>query len=264
MVTALKEGGLRLEPLAGAGPDEQLTVMDLAGDGPILIGRARGCEVCLRDPTISRRHVSLVRRDDRWFVIDLGGRLGTTLNGVRLDPESPAVAAPGDFLRLGPYAFRFETGESDGSTIASTRDVSPGTIVERVPDRELGSVAQRRLELLIEGAATICQAADEVELARAVVEMAVSGTGFPRAAFLRSTGSTDMVDVLAWQDSAGKIGEFSFSQKGDEVRVNADFGFFGAGGEEYYDFQPRGKGPKVLIADEKRGRSLKEGRFPES
>ena len=59
-------------------------------------------------------------------------------------------------------------------------------------------------------------------------------------------------------------GEFNFSQTGTRVSVQADFTFFGAGGEEYYDFQPRGKGPKIIIKDQKRGRDLKEGRFPES
>lgn len=59
-------------------------------------------------------------------------------------------------------------------------------------------------------------------------------------------------------------GEFDFNQNGTQVSVQANFAFFGVGGEEYYDFQPRGKGPKIVIKDQKRGRDLKEGRFPES
>ena len=59
-------------------------------------------------------------------------------------------------------------------------------------------------------------------------------------------------------------GDFSFSQKDEDVTVKANFKFFGAAGEEYYDFQPAGKGPKIIISDAKRGREIKEARFPES
>lgn len=59
-------------------------------------------------------------------------------------------------------------------------------------------------------------------------------------------------------------GQFDFKQTGEKVTVQSNFAFFGAAGEEYFDFQPRGKGPKIVFKDQKRGRSLKEGRFPES
>ncbi len=63
---------------------------------------------------------------------------------------------------------------------------------------------------------------------------------------------------------ANVTGEFSFDQEEEEVTVRADFKFFGAAGEEYFDFQPRGKGPKITITDEAKGREIKEARFPES
>lgn len=59
-------------------------------------------------------------------------------------------------------------------------------------------------------------------------------------------------------------GEFSFQQKDDKVTVQANFKFFGSAGEEYYDFQPRGKGPKIIISDAERGLEIKEARFSES
>ena len=63
---------------------------------------------------------------------------------------------------------------------------------------------------------------------------------------------------------ADVTGEFSFQQKDDKVTVQSNFKFFGSAGEEYYNFQPRGKGPKIIIADAERGREIKEARFPES
>jgi serine phosphatase RsbU (regulator of sigma subunit) len=204
---------LYLEPLGERGGGEIGSPV-VTGDGPVLIGRSRDADVCLPDPSVSRRHASLVRREGQWFVTDLGGRHGTTINGVRLEPEHPAVAAEGDFIRIGPYTFRLSFGLVRPSTVARTDEgVAADTIVERVSDREIGSLAQRRLELLCDGAVTIHQASDEERLAQAVVQLALAGTGFHRAAVIRPTGSSDQVEVLASRDlKAGAGEEFSFSR----------------------------------------------------
>ncbi len=204
---------LRLEPMDERGAAEVGTP-SLEGDGPVLIGRGRGCDVCLTDPSVSRSHASLVKREDRWFVVDQGGRHGTYLNGVRLDEGQPAVADQGDFIRLGPYTFRFVFGGSRASTLAPTsREIAPDTIVERVSHKEIGALAQKRLDLLIDGAVRIHQATDEQSLDEALVDLALSGTGFPRAAVIRPTGSADQVEIVAARDAKMvKPGEFSFSR----------------------------------------------------
>ncbi len=214
--TVVSAETLRLRPL-GKAEEEGHQPVPLTKEGQLLLGRGRGCDLCLADPTISRRHVSIVHREGRWYVIDLGGRLGTNLNGIRLGPEQPTMVAPGDYMRVGPYSFRFDLGSPDGSTITSTmRSVSPGTIVERVPQRDLGAMAQRRLDLLIEGAAAIHRATAEAGLARALVELLLEGTGYPRAAILRALGGTDRVEVIASGDHSGVggdgDGDFVFSQ----------------------------------------------------
>ncbi len=202
---------LCLEPVGLRGGGE-IGAPVISGNGPVLIGRARECDVCLPDPSVSRRHTSLVRRDDRWFVVDLGGRHGTTLNGVKLDPEKPAVAAEGDFVGIGPYTFRFVVGVPRPTTLARTQhDLDADTIVERVPEKEIGSLAQRRLALLIDGASMIHKSQDEQALAEAILQLALAGTGYPRAAVIRPAGSADEVEVIASQDVKAVKGEFSFS-----------------------------------------------------
>ena len=202
----------RLEPLDDRGAAEVGTPT-VSGDGPVVLGRAHGCEVCFQDPSVSRRHASMVKREGRWFVVDHGGRHGTYLNGVRLDPEQPAVAAQGDFIRVGPYTFRIVFGGSRATTIAKTqRQLASDTIVERVSNREMGSLAQRRLEVLIDGAVAINQALDEAALGEAIVEATMAGTGFPRAAVIRPAGSSDAVEVLVSRDAkVAKTADFSFS-----------------------------------------------------
>jgi len=88
------------------------------------------------------------------------------------------------------------------------------------------------------------------------------------SASIRS-GDMQRIAVVAGEETrvewgANVSGEFSFQQKDDEVSVRADFKFYGAAGEEYYDFQPRGKGPRITIVDAERGREIREARFPES
>ncbi len=205
-----QDGTIRLEPMDERSATE-VGSRTIEHAGPVILGRAGGCEISFEDLSVSRRHASLVKRDGHWYVVDLGGRHGTYLNGVRLEPEHPVAAAQGDFVRIGPYTFRISFGGSRASTLARTVPVvNPDTIVERVTGRDM-SLAQRRLEILIDGAVAINQAPDEEKLAEALVGLAVDGTGFPRAALLRPAGTVDQVEVIAVRDQKASRGEFSFS-----------------------------------------------------
>jgi sigma-B regulation protein RsbU (phosphoserine phosphatase) len=69
------------------------------------IGRAAVADVALADPSISRRHASLVRRGDVWLVHDLGSQNGTAVNGRLL--REPAALKDGDEIRLGAIVLEF-------------------------------------------------------------------------------------------------------------------------------------------------------------
>jgi hypothetical protein len=59
-------------------------------------------EIMVTDPGISRRHLSLRRRDDGGFlVIELGSTNGASLNEVPLEPGIPTPLRDGDQLTLG-------------------------------------------------------------------------------------------------------------------------------------------------------------------
>ncbi|MCH8315736.1 MAG: SpoIIE family protein phosphatase [Planctomycetes bacterium] len=213
MTPAPSTDQLRLEPVAGTDAPS-LSVRDQA---EILVGRAQECDLCLADAVVSRRHASVARRKHEWVLTDLGSRHGTYLNGVLLRPGTPTLIASGDFVRFGPYTFRVNGGGGSGNdsrTLAAVDEhVAPGTIVERISNRELEALAQRRLELLIEGASILHQTSTETELAAAVVGLVLAGSGFRRAAVLRPTGSGDQVEVLAARDlNMDRPADFSFSR----------------------------------------------------
>jgi len=108
---------------AGASPDDVLATVGSAADpggitDPTLIvrtgvdagstlvldghrvtaGRGSGCDLIVRDTTVSREHAAFVLRGDVWWVLDLGSTNGTRINGLRA-AEHPVT--PGDRIELG-------------------------------------------------------------------------------------------------------------------------------------------------------------------
>ena len=69
------------------------------------IGRSPDCDVFLDDVTVSRKHAELVRRDDAFYVEDLGSLNGTFLNRRRI--EEPSKLENGDELQIGKYRLSF-------------------------------------------------------------------------------------------------------------------------------------------------------------
>ncbi len=69
-----------------------------------VIGRSPSCDIALlEDGRVSRKHARLERRDAGLFVVDLGSRNGTFVNGSRVDGEARLV--PGDELQVGDSLF---------------------------------------------------------------------------------------------------------------------------------------------------------------
>ena len=66
--------------------------------GRVTAGRGTGCDLVVRDTTVSREHAAFVLRGDTWWVLDLGSTNGTRVNGLRA-AEHPVV--PGDRVELG-------------------------------------------------------------------------------------------------------------------------------------------------------------------
>ena len=64
-----------------------------------ILGRAKGCDIVVDFPTVSRTHAVLTRYDDgSWSVTDIGSRGAVTLNG---EPVQMAAVNYGDTISLG-------------------------------------------------------------------------------------------------------------------------------------------------------------------
>ena len=86
-------------------PGLQIVSMDgsqalrLIRSRPVTIGRDDGCELMLRDPSVSGRHARLQYVDGLWWLTDLGSTNGTWLNGARV-AEAVSIQS-GDVVQFG-------------------------------------------------------------------------------------------------------------------------------------------------------------------
>jgi hypothetical protein len=94
VVPTVPRAGLQL--VAGSGPDAGARAA-LSGSR-VTIGRLASCNLTLSDSTVSREHAAIVRRGERWWVVDLGSTNGTRVNGVQAAEQPIAV---GDRIELG-------------------------------------------------------------------------------------------------------------------------------------------------------------------
>ncbi len=68
---------------------------------PCYIGRDAVNEICLNDPHVINQHVKIFEKDNRYYLMDLGGE--TFVNG-RAIRKSSAILKSGDVVRLGKSA----------------------------------------------------------------------------------------------------------------------------------------------------------------
>ncbi|MBI1831723.1 MAG: GGDEF domain-containing protein [Planctomycetes bacterium] len=77
------------------------------GDTPIVIGRARDCEIRISDHSVSRRHARIQPGADGFYAVDLQSTNGTYINDM---PASMYKLKDGDYLRVGNCIYRFLMG----------------------------------------------------------------------------------------------------------------------------------------------------------
>lgn len=102
-----------IQPYAPSGPVVNPRLVAASGDAiPVsdqgfIVGRDAGLGLSLiSESTVSRKHAEMQRIGDGFIVRDLGSTNGTYINGLRLQGEQ--AVRPGDEIRFGAVAFRFE------------------------------------------------------------------------------------------------------------------------------------------------------------
>lgn len=132
----------------------------------LTIGRGLDSDLMLPDSAISRRHARLDLGADA-VIEDLGGPLGTLVNGKRIDR---AQLTAGDLITIG--AWQFALSEAVG-TMQAREQITVAPLET--------SLALPRLELLLAFCDRINALDREEEIAACLLETACAGTGFGRA-----------------------------------------------------------------------------------
>lgn len=188
---------LRLEALVGP----QVPPIIAQPSEVMVLGRSSVCQVQLPDNAVSRRHASIQHGPDGWSIVDLESRHGTFVNGNRVSPGAPSPVRDGDVVAIGPWKFGVREGAGGRGSVrafmSTNDDLSFGASrVQKVSADEVASLAQQRLGLIMDCAAAIHSATEEPELAVGVLDAALSGSGYTRAALLRRVEGGDKVEVI--------------------------------------------------------------------
>jgi len=81
-------------------------------DTIIVLGRRHDCDLRIPLPNVSRRHCQLSRDGESMELRDLNSKVGTFLNGKRVDKQVPLK--PGDYIRIGPLTFVYQVDGKPG------------------------------------------------------------------------------------------------------------------------------------------------------
>ncbi|MCX5688508.1 MAG: SpoIIE family protein phosphatase [Planctomycetota bacterium] len=183
--------------------DATLRPTQLDATRPTLLGRQSQCDIQLADQTVSRVHAIIECKLGSWYITDKASRLGTLLNGARLEAEQPTTIRDGDVLSIARWSFKAHAGSADSAgpaaTIIGSSRLSDGQQgrVETFKSDVLLSRAEQRLHLVMDLAASLHAASDEKSLATAIVAAAAKGSNYERCAVVKLIPGTDVVTVQA-------------------------------------------------------------------
>ena len=97
------------------------------------VGRGAHNDIVVSDESVSDSHAKLQRREDGWYVVDMGSTNGTYVGGRRIDGEAPLTGAPD--LRFGGVKFIFRVPEGAKESGASqTRAIASVKVDARRPE----------------------------------------------------------------------------------------------------------------------------------
>jgi diguanylate cyclase (GGDEF)-like protein len=99
------------------------------GAKPLVLGRDPGCDIVVRDASVSRRHACIQQSVEGFRVLDLQSRNGTFVNNEMINL---ALLKDGDYLRIGNGIYRFLAG--DNVELAYHEEIYRLTIIDALTE----------------------------------------------------------------------------------------------------------------------------------
>jgi DNA-binding NtrC family response regulator len=112
--------------LVADGPDKgRRFVLDSSSPSRLLTGKSATCQLCLTDPSVSRRHAAFDVVDRRLRLTDLGSSNGTFVNGISV---VEVYLDGGEFVRMGQTVFHVQQ-EDKGKEVTLSQRRTFGRVV---------------------------------------------------------------------------------------------------------------------------------------
>ena len=86
------------------------------------VGRGAHNDIVVPDDSVSDMHAKIQRRDDGWYLVDVGSTNGTYVGGQRLTAERRLEGSPD--VRFGGVKMMFKPRDADPDTSKGTRAIA--------------------------------------------------------------------------------------------------------------------------------------------
>ncbi len=193
---------LKLRPITTIESGEPVRSITVSPEGPTLIGRSSEADWPIPEPSMSRRHASIMRKGDDWFVTDLASTHGTFVNDRRLEPNLPVPLRNSDVITFGFWRCRCAIGSDRPGVSTSISPAHSPASVSAIPAQRLGGVAQRGLDVLMELTAQLDSADTRERVGRAVVDAVRDATGCRRVVIVEPESETELMVIASTTDDA--------------------------------------------------------------
>jgi PAS domain S-box-containing protein len=177
-----------------------------------IVGRAYDCNIQIKDSSISRRHVEIIRRGDMFLVKDLKSRNGTWINGISIAAGNEIEVAEGvpialgeTFISLGKEYFGGISPNEYSIDLSGREGERTKNLLykdRRITDRE-------NLELIYEVSTILMQSLDINEICKKILE-----------SLFNCLKRVDGGAVLLIDENTGEIKEITARTKKKNIKLD--------------------------------------------
>ena len=181
------------------------------GNGELVIGRDPGCDLCLEDVGVSRRHAVIRPDADGYVVADLGSKNGTQVNGQTLPV---ARLSDGDVVVCGTRSMVYRQGAtalSSTSVVLADRDGTERS-THYASARSEPVLPQQRLQVLYELSDRLTRLREPGELLDDAMNICFDMFRFERGAVAVRPPQGRNVEWPVIRNATGAEGELTISR----------------------------------------------------
>ena len=173
----------------------------------VTIGRARSSDVFLPDQWLSRHHAAIEQRNGAYYILDLGSKNGTLLNGDRVSGDRRL--RDGDIITLGEHVLIFSLDDElderppEGTRVFSAKELSDIKTKPSIDPEELAR-QNRVLGVLSEAAKQLIVHRPLAELFEKVLDLLFEAVPAERAAIMLLEGQPAQPVIKASRSRQGE------------------------------------------------------------